>query len=71
FFAKEGFDVTLVSGTFEDQKTGLASGKFTVTNGDFQFFPSVQQGLDIKVIGGLHKGCIKLVVPPNSPIKTA
>ncbi|MFL0196387.1 ABC transporter substrate-binding protein [Clostridium sp. WILCCON 0269] len=71
FFAKEGFDVTLVSGTFEEQKTGLASGKFTVTNGDFQFFPSVQQGLDIKVIGGLHKGCIKLVVPPNSPIKTA
>lgn len=71
FFAKEGFDVTLVSGTFEEQKTGLASGGFTVTNGDFQFFPSVQQGLDIKVIGGLHKGCIKLVVPPNSPIKAA
>ncbi|PRR85264.1 ABC transporter substrate-binding protein [Clostridium luticellarii] len=71
FFEKEGFDVTLVSGTFEQQKTGLASGNFTVTNGDFQFFPSVQQGLDIKVIGGLHKGCIKLVVPPNSPIKTA
>lgn len=71
FFAKEGLDVTLVSGTFEDSKAGLASGKYAVANGDFQFFPSVQQGLDIKVIGGLHKGCIKLVVPPNSPIKTA
>jgi NitT/TauT family transport system substrate-binding protein len=71
FFAKEGLDVTLTSGTFETQKDGLASGKYAVANGDFQFFPSVQQGLDIKVIGGLHKGCIKLVVPPNSPIKTA
>ncbi|HEX3015466.1 MAG TPA: ABC transporter substrate-binding protein [Desulfobacteria bacterium] len=71
FFAKEGLDVTLVSGTFETQKDGLASGRYTVANGDFQFFPAVQQGLDLKVIGGLHKGCIKLVVPPNSPIKTA
>jgi NitT/TauT family transport system substrate-binding protein len=71
FFAKNGLDVTLTAGTFETQKDGLASGKYPVANGDFQFFPSVQQGLDIKVIGGLHTGCIKLVVPPNSPIKTA
>ena len=71
FFAHEGLDVTLVSGTFETQKTGLASGRFTVAVGDFQFFPSVNQGLDIKLIGGLHEGCIKLVVPPGSPIKEA
>ncbi|MFT8890099.1 MAG: ABC transporter substrate-binding protein [Ethanoligenens sp.] len=71
FFAQNGIDVTLTSGTFETQKDGLASGKYVVANGDFQFFPSVQQGLDIKVIGGLHTGCIKLVVPPNSSIKTA
>ncbi|MBP2032940.1 NitT/TauT family transport system substrate-binding protein [Clostridium algifaecis] len=70
FFAKEGLDVTLVSGNFEEAKAGLASGKFTVANGDFQYFPSVQQGLDLKVVGGLHKGCIKLVVPPNSKIKS-
>lgn len=71
FFKEEGLDVELVSGTLDDNKTGLATGQFTVTNGDFQWFPSIQQGMDLKVIGGLHKGCIKIVVPPNSPIKTA
>lgn len=70
FFKEEGFDVELVSGTLDDLKAGLASGTFTVANGDFQFFPSIQQGLDLKVIGGLHKGCIKIVVPPGSDIKS-
>lgn len=71
FFAEEGLDVELVSGTLDQLKTGLVTGEFTVTNGDFQYFPSIQQGMDLKIIGGLHKGCIRLVVPPNSPIKTA
>lgn len=71
FFAEEGLDVELVSGTLDQLKTGLVTGEFTVTNGDFQYFPSIQQGMDLKIIGGLHKGCISLVVPPNSPIKTA
>lgn len=70
FFEEEGLDVELVSGTLDDLKAGLASGAFTVANGDFQFFPSIQQGLDLKVIGGLHKGCIKIVVPPDSDIKS-
>jgi len=70
FFAEEGLEVELVSGTLDELKTGLATGEFTVANGDFQYFPSIQQGMDLKVIGGLHKGCIKLVLPPNSPIKT-
>lgn len=70
FFKEEGLDVELVSGTLEENKTGLATGQFIVTNGDFQWFPSIQQGMDLKVIGGLHKGCIKIVVPPESKIKS-
>jgi NitT/TauT family transport system substrate-binding protein len=70
FFAAEGIDVTLVSGNFETQKAGLASGNYYVANGDFQFFPSVQQGLKIRVIGGLHVGCIKILTSPDSPIST-
>ncbi|GHU55372.1 hypothetical protein AGMMS49975_17060 [Clostridia bacterium] len=70
FFKDHGLDVTLVSGTFETNKAGLANGNYTIANGDFQFFPSANEGLDIKIIGGLHEGCIKLVVPPGSPIKT-
>lgn len=71
FFAEEGLQVELVSGTMDAQKAGLANGQFPVTNGDFVWFTSIQQGLDLKVIGGLHKGCIKVVVPPGSKIKTA
>lgn len=71
FFKEEGLEAELVSGTLDENKTGLATGEFIVTNGDFQWFPSIQQGMNLKVIGGLHKGCIKIVLPPNSPIKTA
>lgn len=71
FFAAEGLEAELVSGTLDELKTGLVTGEFTVTNGDFQYFPSIQQGMDLKIIGGLHKGCIRLVVPPDSQIKTA
>ncbi|AKL98061.1 ABC transporter substrate-binding protein [Endomicrobium proavitum] len=70
FFAAEGINAVLVSGTFETNKAGLASGKYPIANGDFQFFPSVNEGLDIKIIGGLHQGCIKLLVPKNSKIKS-
>ncbi|MDR2671847.1 MAG: ABC transporter substrate-binding protein [Coriobacteriales bacterium] len=70
FWEEEGIDVELVSGTFQQQKDGLASGQFLVTNGDFQFFPAVNEGLDISIIGGLHEGCIKLLVPGDSPIQS-
>jgi NitT/TauT family transport system substrate-binding protein len=70
FFAREGINAVLVSGTFETNKAGLASGKYPVANGDFQFFPSVNEGLDIKIIGGLHQGCIKILVPKGSSIKS-
>ncbi|MDR2106567.1 MAG: ABC transporter substrate-binding protein [Coriobacteriales bacterium] len=70
FWEEEGIDVELVSGTFQQQKDGLASGQFLVTNGDFQFFPAANEGLDIKIIGGLHEGCIKLLVPGDSSIQS-
>jgi NitT/TauT family transport system substrate-binding protein len=68
YWEELGLDVELVSGTFAQNQSGLASGQFLVANGDFQFFPAVNEGLDLKVIGGLHEGCIKLLVPPNSSI---
>jgi NitT/TauT family transport system substrate-binding protein len=71
FFEQEGVDVTLVSGDFELNKLGLATGRFPIANGDFQFFPSAAQGLDIKLIAGLHQGCIQVLAPPGSEIRTA
>ncbi|MDR0785432.1 MAG: ABC transporter substrate-binding protein [Treponema sp.] len=71
FFEEEGVGITLVSGnTFEVARTLLQAGKIPVTNGDFQFFPSIYNGVDVKLIGGLHQGCIKVLVPVNSSINT-
>jgi len=71
YYADEGLDVTLVSGnTFETNRNLLAAGKEAVINGDFQFFPSIYNGVDIKLISSLHEGCIKIVVPKGSSIKS-
>ncbi len=71
FFAEEGFDVNLISADFETRKIGLNNGTIPIVNGDFQFFPSIEQGVKVKVVDGLHNGCIKFVVRPDSDIKTA
>jgi NitT/TauT family transport system substrate-binding protein len=71
FFEEEGVKINLVSGnTFEASRSSLAAGKIIVENGDFQYFPGVENGLDVKLIAGLHEGCIKILVPQDSPIRT-
>ncbi|CAB1243991.1 exported protein of unknown function [Ruminococcaceae bacterium BL-6] len=71
FFAEEGFDVNLISADTETRKIGLNNGTIPVVNGDFQFFPSIEEGVKVKVVDGLHNGCIKIIVPKGSSIKTA
>ncbi|MDR0886510.1 MAG: ABC transporter substrate-binding protein [Clostridiales Family XIII bacterium] len=71
FFAEEGFDVNLISADTETRKIGLNNGTIPIVNGDFQFFPSIEEGVKVKVVDGLHNGCITIVVPEGSDIKTA
>ncbi|MDF3001493.1 MAG: extracellular solute-binding protein family 3 [Bacillota bacterium] len=68
FFAEEGFDVNLISADTETRKIGLNNGNIPIVNGDFQFFPSIEEGVKVKVVDGLHDGCIKFVVAKDSPI---
>jgi NitT/TauT family transport system substrate-binding protein len=71
FFDEEGVKINLVSGsTFEVSRTALATGKMAIQNGDFQYFPAVYNGVDVKLIGGLHEGCIKILAPKSSGITT-
>lgn len=70
FFAEEGFDAKLISADTESRKIGLNNGSIPIVNGDFQFFPSIEEGVNVKVVDGLHNGCIKFVVRPDSDIKT-
>ena len=71
FFADEGFDVNLITADTETRKIGLNNGTIPIVNGDFQFFPSIEEGVQAKVVDGLHNGCIKLEVLPDSDIKEA
>ncbi|MGM9936076.1 MAG: ABC transporter substrate-binding protein [Candidatus Ornithomonoglobus sp.] len=71
FFAEEGFDVNLISADTETRKIGLNNGTIPIVNGDFQFFPSIESGVNVSVVDGLHNGCIKFVVLPDSDISTA
>ncbi len=67
-FKEEGLDVNFVQMGFEDLKSGLASGKVSGTVGNFAWFKPIEQGLQIKITGGLHAGCINAVAPPDSGI---
>ena len=69
-FADHGIDANLTAADFETRKIGLNNGNVPFVNGDFQFFSSAEQGIDMKVIGGMHMGCIKLVVRSDSDIKS-
>lgn len=71
FFAEEGFDVELISADAETRKIGLNNGTIPIVNGDFQFFPSVEEGVNVSVVDGLHNGCIKFLVRNDSDIKEA
>ncbi len=70
YFAEEGFDVNLISADFETRKIGLNNGSIPIVNGDFQFFPSIENGINVKVVDGLHEGCIKFAVRPDSDINS-
>lgn len=70
FFAEESIDAELISSNFEANKVGLANGTISTVNGDFQFFPSIEAGVEMTIVDGLHQGCIKLQVLPDSPINS-
>ncbi|BBI31634.1 ABC transporter substrate-binding protein [Cohnella abietis] len=68
FFKEEGLDVELVQMDFETLKSGISSGKVDGSVGNFAWFKPIEQGLDVKVTGGLHAGCIQLVALKSSGI---
>ncbi|MBZ2202041.1 MAG: ABC transporter substrate-binding protein [Lentilactobacillus hilgardii] len=72
FFKKNGLKANLVANPrdISDLEAGFASGKYDAQNGDFQYLPAIQNGAQIKAAGGIHQGCIKLLVPKNSNIKS-
>jgi NitT/TauT family transport system substrate-binding protein len=71
FFKEEGLDVELVRCEWATYKDALALGQFDVTHHLIMYFlKPLEQGLDVKFTGGIHRGCLRVQAGVNSNIKT-
>jgi NitT/TauT family transport system substrate-binding protein len=71
FFKDEGLDVSLVKCEWGNYKDVLALGGFDVTHHLVMYFlKPIEQGVNVKFTGGIHRGCLRVQAPVNSSIKT-
>src|SRR5919197_4066777 len=73
FFAAEGLDVELYAmpATYNDIRA-LSSGTLGGEQDPaFAVFPGIEQGADIRLVGGLQGGCLRLVIGKHSGIRKA
>jgi NitT/TauT family transport system substrate-binding protein len=71
FFKEEGLNVEMVACQWATYKDTLALGKFDVTHHLVMYFlKPIEQGMDVKFTGGIHRGCLRVQAPINSPIKS-
>jgi NitT/TauT family transport system substrate-binding protein len=61
FFKEEGLDVEFVRCEWAQYKDALALGRFDVTHHLVMYFlKPIEQGLDVKFTGGIHRGCLRV-----------
>ena len=71
FFKEEGLDVRLVKCEWANYKDVLALGGFDITHHLVMYFlKPIEQGLDVKFTGGIHRGCLRVQAPVNGKINT-
>src|SRR5438128_6693988 len=71
FFKEEGLDVELVRCQWATYKDALALGRFDVTHHLVMYFlKPIEQGLDVKFTGGIHRGCLRVQAGTKGNIHT-
>lgn len=61
FYKDEGLDVELVKTDWDSMKDGLGLGRFDATHTLVAYvLKPIEQGLDVKLTGGIHKGCLRV-----------
>ncbi len=71
FFKEVGLDVTLVKCEWANYKDVLALGGFDVTHHLVMYFlKPVEQGLDVKFTGGIHRGCLRVQAAAKGNIRS-
>src|SRR4051812_28847525 len=71
FFKEEGLEAEMVKCEWANYKDVLALGGFDVTHHLIMYFlKPIEQGLDVKFTGGIHRGCLRVQAPINGKIRT-
>ncbi len=71
FFKEEGLEVSLVKCEWSNYKDVLALGGYDITHHLVMYFlKPVEQGLDVKFTGGIHKGCLRVQAAAKGNIRT-
>lgn len=71
FFKEEGLEVELVKCDWKNYKDVLALGGYDITHHLVMYFlKPIEQGLDVKFTGGIHRGCLRVQAPVNGSIRT-
>jgi NitT/TauT family transport system substrate-binding protein len=72
FFKEEGLDVELVKSDWSAMRDGLGLGRFQATHHLVMYMMQpMEVGLDVKLTGGIHTGCLRLQAGKKTGIKTA
>jgi len=71
FFKEEGLDVSLVKCDLKNYKDVLALGGYDVTHHLVMYFlKPIEQGLDVKFTGGIHRGCLRVQAAVNGKVRS-
>ncbi|HWN94690.1 MAG TPA: ABC transporter substrate-binding protein [Methylomirabilota bacterium] len=71
FFKEEGLEVELVKCDWKNYKDVLALGGYDITHHLIMYFlKPLEQGLDVKITGGIHRGCLRVQAAVNGPIRS-
>src|SRR5689334_14802017 len=71
FFKEEGLDVEMVKCEWANYKDVLALGGFDITHHLVMYFlKPIEQGLDVKFTGGIHRGCLRVQASTKGNIRS-
>ncbi|HUS36448.1 MAG TPA: ABC transporter substrate-binding protein [Verrucomicrobiae bacterium] len=71
FFKEEGLEVELVKCEWSKYKDVLALGGFDITHHLIMYFlKPLEQGLDVRFTGGIHRGCLRVQASTKGNIRT-
>lgn len=69
FFKEEGLDPSMVKCDWSTYKDTLALGGIDITHHlIMMFLKPIEQGMDVKILAGVHKGCLRVQTSTKSTI---